>query len=54
MPISLRSENVLDVLSSTPVAIFLRAPYTHGPLRHLATKTGEKPGLGLIWCQYGG
>jgi purine-binding chemotaxis protein CheW len=48
MPIALRLKNDLDVLFSTPVVISLRAPYIHGPLRPLATKIGEKPGLGFF------
>jgi len=45
MPTALRLKNDLDVLSSTPVAIFLRAPCIHGTLHRLATKIGEKCGL---------
>jgi len=45
MPPALRLKNDLDVLVSTPVAIFLHAPCIHGALHHLATKIGDKSGL---------
>ena len=44
-PSALRSENGLNVRSSTPVRIFLHAPSIHGQLRALATIPGEKCGL---------
>ena len=45
MPTVLRLKNVLNVLSSTPPRIFLRASCIHTASRPLATKPGEKCGL---------
>ena len=46
MPTALRSVGRLDVLSSTPAAPSRRASCIHARLRRLATKPGEKSGLG--------
>ncbi len=43
---ALCSKNVLNVMSTTPPRIFLRAPCIHGHLRALATTPGEKYRLG--------
>jgi hypothetical protein len=55
MSTALRSVGRLDVLSSTPAAPSGRAPCIHARLRRLATKPGEKSGLGVFlpglgWC----
>jgi len=47
MSTALRSVGLLDVLSSTPAEPSGRAPCIHTRLRRLATKSGEKSGLGL-------
>ena len=49
MSTALRSVGLLDVLSSTPAEPSGRAPWFHARLRRLATKPGEKCGLGS--CQ---
>ena len=46
MSTALRSVGLLDVLSSTPAEPSGRAPCIHARLRRLATKPGEKSGLG--------
>ena len=46
MSAALRSVGFLDVLSSTPAEYSRRAPCSHARLRRLATKSGEKRGLG--------
>jgi hypothetical protein len=45
---ALRSEKVLDVLSSTPARFVPRAPCISGHLRTLASRPGEKCGLEAI------
>ena len=45
MSTSLRSSDVLDVLSSTPAGVACRAPRIHGPLTRLVTILCEKSGL---------
>jgi hypothetical protein len=47
MSTALRSVGLLDVLSSTPAEPSGRAPCIHARLHRLATKPGEKSGLGL-------
>jgi hypothetical protein len=46
---ALRSVGFLDVLSSTPAESSRRTPCIHARLRRLATKPGEKCGLGWSW-----
>jgi len=46
-----RSVGFLDVLSSTPAESAHRVPSIHARLRRLATKPGEKYGLGI--CRSG-
>jgi len=48
MSTALRSVGLLDVLSSTPAEPSGRAPCIHARLRRLATKPGEKNGLGVV------
>jgi hypothetical protein len=50
MSTALRSVGRLDVLSSTPAAPSGRAPCIHARLRRLATKSGEKSGLGTSFA----
>lgn len=45
MSTSLRSGDVLDVLSSTPAGVAGRAPRIHRPLTRLVTILCEKSGL---------
>jgi hypothetical protein len=46
MSTALRSVGLLDVLSSTPAGPSRRAPCIHARLHRLATRPGEKSGLG--------